>query len=70
MFQQAIAKVLPYTIHHFVEMLVMMWLFYTFSLQFFKDVPNCRILVCGGDGTVGWLLEAMGKLHCVIMCID
>ena len=29
-------------------------------LQFLKDIPQLRILCCGGDGTVGWLLEAMG----------
>lgn len=30
------------------------------GLTIFKDVPNFQIVVCGGDGTVGWILEAMG----------
>lgn len=30
------------------------------GLKQFQDV-DCRVMVAGGDGTVGWLLEAMGK---------
>ena len=32
------------------------------GVEVYKDVPNLRILVCGGDGTVGWLLETLDNM--------
>ncbi|ESO87278.1 hypothetical protein LOTGIDRAFT_107128, partial [Lottia gigantea] len=34
-----------------------------FGLELYKKVPNLRILACGGDGTVGWILSTIDSLN-------
>uniref|UniRef100_A0A2K6AU19 Diacylglycerol kinase n=2 Tax=Cercopithecidae TaxID=9527 RepID=A0A2K6AU19_MACNE len=33
------------------------------ALELYRKVPNLRILACGGDGTVGWILSILDELQ-------
>lgn len=32
------------------------------AIEMFKKTPNLKLLACGGDGTVGWLLSVLDKV--------
>lgn len=31
-------------------------------LYVFRDIKNYKILVCGGDGTIGWVLQCLDNV--------
>ena len=37
-------------------------------LYVFRNIPNYKILVCGGDGSVGWVLSCLDNVGQDAMC--
>lgn len=35
---------------------------YCYRLYVFRDIKNYKILVCGGDGTIGWVLQCLDNV--------
>ena len=35
---------------------------YNFRLYVFRHIPRYKILVCGGDGTIGWVLQCLDNV--------
>ena len=33
------------------------------AIELYRRVPGLRLLACGGDGTVGWILSALDRLQ-------
>ena len=46
------------------------FLSYIYSLYAFRHLESFQILVCGGDGTVGWVLSSLDECSKDLTCHD
>ena len=51
-----------------MKILIMDTYCYTFRLYVFRKFDKYKILVCGGDGTVGWVLQSLDNVGQESLC--
>ena len=54
----------------FILLIVFQFIFVIRSLFSFRHLKSFRLLVCGGDGTAGWVLSALDECGKNLLCHD